>query len=205
MFRYFIRCLESYKIWWFHLRILLFFLNKFIVYGCAGSSSPCGLFCSCGQRGLLSMQRCSVGSGRTGFSSCSTRAQQWLLPSSRAHVVVHGLGGSMACGIFPDQGLNPCFLPWQADCSPLSHQGSLRILFLSGGDRHVLWNDHTVCRFRTGGDGCKALWEQGKQGWEVVDTNCRGWVKLHREAAVELTKFGSPTPRFCNRPGGRYS
>ena len=27
-------------------------------------------------------------------------------------------------GIFPIQGLNPCLLHWQADFSPLSHQGS---------------------------------------------------------------------------------
>ena len=31
---------------------------------------------------------------------------------------------SVACGIFPDQGLNPCLLHWQADSLPLSHQGS---------------------------------------------------------------------------------
>ena len=30
----------------------------------------------------------------------------------------------MACGIFPDQGPNPCLLHWQADSLPLSHQGS---------------------------------------------------------------------------------
>ena len=38
-------------------------------------------------------------------------------------VVAHRLGCSMACGIFLDQGLNPCLLHWQADSSPLSHQG----------------------------------------------------------------------------------
>ena len=31
---------------------------------------------------------------------------------------------SAACGIFPDQGLNPCPLHWQADSQPLRHQGS---------------------------------------------------------------------------------
>ena len=31
---------------------------------------------------------------------------------------------SMACGIFPDQGSNPCPLHWQADSQPLRHQGS---------------------------------------------------------------------------------
>ena len=30
-------------------------------------------------------------------------------------VVAHGLSCSEACGIFPDQGGNPCLLHWQAD------------------------------------------------------------------------------------------
>ena len=43
-------------------------------------------------------------------------------------VVVHGLSCSAACGIFPDQGSNPCPLHWQADSQPLHHQGSPRII-----------------------------------------------------------------------------
>ena len=39
-------------------------------------------------------------------------------------VVAHGPSCSAACGIFPDQGLNPCPLHWQADSQPLRHQGS---------------------------------------------------------------------------------
>ena len=39
-------------------------------------------------------------------------------------VVAHGASCSVACGIFPDQGLNPCPLHWQADSQPLHHQGS---------------------------------------------------------------------------------
>ena len=39
-------------------------------------------------------------------------------------VVVHGLSCSTACGIFLDQGSNPCPLHWQADSQPLRHQGS---------------------------------------------------------------------------------
>ena len=39
-------------------------------------------------------------------------------------VVAHGLSCSAACGIFPDQGPNPCPLHWQADSQPLCHQGS---------------------------------------------------------------------------------
>ena len=30
----------------------------------------------------------------------------------------------VACGIFPDQGSNPCPLHWQVDSQPLHHQGS---------------------------------------------------------------------------------
>ena len=46
------------------------------------------------------------------------------LQSIGSIAVVHGFSCSVACGILPDQGLNPCFLPWQADSSPQSPQGS---------------------------------------------------------------------------------
>ena len=39
-------------------------------------------------------------------------------------VVAHGPSCSVACGIFPDQGSNPCPLHWQAESRPLRHQGS---------------------------------------------------------------------------------
>ena len=39
-------------------------------------------------------------------------------------VVAHGPSCSVACGIFPDQGSNPCPLHWQADSQLLCHQGS---------------------------------------------------------------------------------
>ena len=39
-------------------------------------------------------------------------------------VVAHGPSCSAACGIFPDQSLNPCPLHWQADSQSLRHQGS---------------------------------------------------------------------------------
>ena len=44
--------------------------------------------------------------------------------SAGSVVVVHGLRCSAVCGIFPDQGSNPCPLPWQTDSQPLRHQGS---------------------------------------------------------------------------------
>ena len=39
-------------------------------------------------------------------------------------IVAHGPSCSVACGIFPDQGSNPCPLHWQADSQPLLHQVS---------------------------------------------------------------------------------
>ena len=38
--------------------------------------------------------------------------------------MAHGPSCSATCGIFPDQGLNPCPLHWQADSQPLCQQGS---------------------------------------------------------------------------------
>ena len=44
-------------------------------------------------------------------------------------IVAHGPSCSTACGIFPDQGSNPCPLHWQADSQPLRHQGSPWVCF----------------------------------------------------------------------------
>ena len=44
-------------------------------------------------------------------------------------VVAHGPSCSASCGIFPDQGSNPCPLHWQADSQPLRHQGSPERVF----------------------------------------------------------------------------
>ena len=46
-------------------------------------------------------------------------------------VVAHGPSCPAACGIFPDQGSNPCPLRWQADSQPLHHQGSPPAHFLT--------------------------------------------------------------------------
>ena len=56
----------------------------------------------------------------------------WSTGSRRAGsvVVAHGPSRSVACGIFPDQGSNPCPLHWQADSQPLRHQGSPRLHIL---------------------------------------------------------------------------
>ena len=67
-------------------------------------------FSSCSEWGLL--LGCGVRASHcSGFSCCGARAL-----GVRASVVVsYRLSCSAACGIFPDQGLNPCPLHWQAD------------------------------------------------------------------------------------------
>ena len=53
-------------------------------------------------------------------------------------VVAHRPSCSMACGIFPDKGLNPCPLHWQAVSQPLRHQGS--------PDESFLYEDVELCQ-----------------------------------------------------------
>ena len=72
-----------------------------------------------------------VASGGHSSSQCAGLSLSWplLLRSTGSRragsvVVAHGLSCSTACGIFPDQGSNPCPLHWQADSQPLCHQGS---------------------------------------------------------------------------------
>ena len=66
----------------------------------------------------------SLAAASGGYSSlrCTGFSLRWFLllqsiGSMRAGsvVVAHGLSYSMACGIFPDRGSNPCSLHWQAD------------------------------------------------------------------------------------------
>ena len=74
-------------------------------------------------------------------------------------VVAHGPSCSEACGIFPDQGLNPCPLHWQADSQPLRHQGSLvnlvfQVKLLTWRPLHCLLpatGSHTQCVLFRGG------------------------------------------------------
>ena len=51
------------------------------------------------------------------------------LQSTVAIIVVPRLSCSVACGILPDQGLNPCRLHWQTNSLPLNHQRNPLILF----------------------------------------------------------------------------
>ena len=86
---------------------------------------------------FISVQGLSLVAASGGHSSsrCAGLSLSWLLllrstGSRRAGsvVVADGPSCSAACGIFPDQGSNPCPLHWQADSQPLRHQGSPKLI-----------------------------------------------------------------------------
>ena len=102
-------------------KLLLLFLKLFIyfwlhwvfvaVHGLslvAASGGYSSLWCAGLLRWLLLLL--STGSRCMGFSSCGSRALE-----QGSVVVAHGLSCSAACGIFLDQGSNPCPLHWQVD------------------------------------------------------------------------------------------
>ena len=94
----------------------------------------CGLSLVAVNRGYSSLQRASfslrwlllLGSGRglQDLQHVGSVVVTCGLHVVGSVVVVNRLSGSMACGIFPSQGLNPCPLHWQLDSYPLRHQGS---------------------------------------------------------------------------------
>ena len=89
---------------------------------------------------FVSVRGLSVVAASGGHSSsrCAGLSLSWplLLRSTGSRragsvIVAHGPNCSAACGIFPDQGSNPCPLHQQADSQPLHHQGSpLKVLIL---------------------------------------------------------------------------
>ena len=102
-----------------------FFFNKFIYFWL------CWVFVSVRALSLV------AASGGHSSSRCAglSLSRPLLLRSTGSRragsvVAAHGPSCSAACGIFPDQGLNPCPLHWQADSQPVRHQGSPRKIFL---------------------------------------------------------------------------
>ena len=118
------RLLQSIK----SLLVTYFFLNKFIylfIYFWL-----CWVFVSVRGLSLVAASGGHSSSRCTGLS-LSQPLLLWSTGSRRAGsvVVAHGPSCSAACGIFRDQGSNPCPLHWQADSQPLRHQGSPGYLF----------------------------------------------------------------------------
>ena len=83
-------------------------------------------FSSCGKRGPLFI------TVRGLLTFAASLVVEHRLQTHRLSIIVaHGPSRSAACGIFRDQGSNPCPLHWQADSQPLRHQGSPHKCFLT--------------------------------------------------------------------------
>ena len=111
--------------------------------------------------------------------------------------VVHGSSCSEACGIFLDQGLNPCSLHWQADFYPLCHQGSPGAhIFLKSKHLWEKWRGQSRCHSSSslGRDG---PWIEKKKKWEdhprfrVCSTCNLHWVMPPKEETSSL-QWGIP-------------
>ena len=109
---------------WFYLTFFFFFkgipLFLFFIYFWL-----CWVFVSVRELSLVAVSG-GHSSSRCAGLSLSRPLLLWSTGSRRASsvIVAHGPSCSAACGIFPDQGSNPCPLHWQADSQPLRHQGS---------------------------------------------------------------------------------
>ena len=120
MFHWMKLACHSYFSFFFFLKEFLYFCYLFIYFFWL-----CWVFVSV--RGLSLV----AASGGHSSSRCAglSLSRPLLLRSTSSRcagsvVVAHRPSCSAACGIFPDQGSNPCALHWQADSQPLRHQGS---------------------------------------------------------------------------------
>ena len=83
-------------------------------------------FSSCGKRGPLFI------AVRGPLTVAASLVAEHRLQTCRLSSCGSRPSCSAACGIFPDQGSNPCPLHWQAASQPLRHQGSPFLFFMSG-------------------------------------------------------------------------
>ena len=98
--------------YFFFINLFCFVFNKFIYF----YFWLCWVFVSVCRLSLV------AASGDHSSSQCAglSLSRPLLLRSTGSRragsvVVAHGPSCSTACGIFPDQGSNPCLLHWQAD------------------------------------------------------------------------------------------
>ena len=108
-----------------HISNLCIFIYLFLILAVLGLCCCVWAFSSCGEWGLL-----FVAVRGLLIAVASLVAEHGLSARRLLVVVAHRLGCSGACGIFPDQGSNPCPLHQQADSQPLRHQGSPIFNFL---------------------------------------------------------------------------
>ena len=88
-------------------QVMIYLLIYLFIFGCPG----------CSKWGLLFTE---VG----GFLSAAASLADHRLQSLDSVIVVHGLSLSAECGIFPDQGSNPCIGRWILNHCNMSPSGS---------------------------------------------------------------------------------
>ena len=124
--------------------LFCFVFLKYLFRAVLGLRFCARAFSSCGKQGPLFIAVCGPLTIVTSFVA------EHRLPTRRLSSVAHGPSCSAACGIFPDQGSNPCPLHWQADSQPLHHQGSpITCVFLASCPYHrsclICW--HTIVHY----------------------------------------------------------
>ena len=117
--------IDTSILFFFNIYFFKFFIYLFIFYLwlCWVFVSVRGLSLVVASGGLSSSRWAGLSLSRPLSSRCTGSR------SAGSEIVAHGLSCSAACGIFPDQGSNPCPLHWQADSQPLRHQGSPTLSF----------------------------------------------------------------------------
>ena len=102
-----------YKFYFYFFLILFIYLFIYLFMAVLGLRFCARAFSSCGKWGPL-------------FIAVRGPLLLWSTGSrcTGSVIVAHRPSCSTACGIFPDQGSNPCPVHWQADSRSLRHQGS---------------------------------------------------------------------------------
>ena len=147
-------CCCKWHYYYYYFLKFIYFILLILFLAALGLCCCMQAFSSCGEQGLLFVVVCGllivvaslVAEHR--LQACGLQQLQHTgsvvvargLQSAGSVVVAHGPSCSAACGIFPDQGSNPCPLQWQADSQPLRHQGSPILFFFNGG---VIF--HCIC------------------------------------------------------------
>ena len=109
---------EAIWSWTFVCWKIFFFNFIYLFMAVLGLHFCARAFSSCGKRGPLFIVV------RGPLTVAASLVAEHRLQTRRLSNCSSQASCSVACGIFPNQGSNPCPPHWQADSQPLRHQGS---------------------------------------------------------------------------------
>ncbi|XP_049567304.1 serine/threonine-protein kinase Nek1 isoform X14 [Orcinus orca] len=121
----------------------------------------------------------------------------WSTASGRAGsaAVAHGPSRSVACGIFPDRGTNPCPLHRQADSQPLHHQGSPALAFGVSSSQETKGPSLTIVVPRSS-SCCLGCHHSSELSWGLQHKKKRRQKEKNWNISYFLLKFSLPTPEL---------